>query len=102
MRNKFSSLQQTVLSKTDILLLSETKTDDLFPDTQFFAEGFKIFRKDKTKTNGGLLLYVNKDLPRKIINSYKFNEIILFGISVSKKKVAINPPHKMISHLSIN
>ena len=29
-RNKFSSLQQTVLSKTDILLLSETKIDDSF------------------------------------------------------------------------
>ena len=31
LRNKFSSLQQTALSKTDILLLSETKTDDSFP-----------------------------------------------------------------------
>ena len=30
-RNKFSSLQQTVFSKTDILLLSETKIDDSFP-----------------------------------------------------------------------
>ena len=27
------SLQQTVLSKTDILLLSETKIDDSFPDS---------------------------------------------------------------------
>ena len=29
-RNKFSSFQQTILSKTDILLLSETKIDDSF------------------------------------------------------------------------
>ena len=41
-RNKFSSLQQTVLRKTDILLLCETQIDDLFPDSQLFAGGFKI------------------------------------------------------------
>ena len=89
MRNKFSNLQQTVLSKTDILLLSETKIDDSFPDSQFFAEGFKMYRKDRTKTGGGLLLYVNENLPGKIISSYKFkenSEIILFEFSVSNKK----------------
>ena len=80
-RNKFSSLQQTVLSKTDILLLSETKIGDSFPSSQFFTEGFKMYHKDRTKTGGGLLLYVNENLPGKIINSYKFkgnSEIILF------------------------
>ena len=88
-RNKFSSLQQTVLSKTDILLLSETKIDDSFPNSQFYAEGFKMYRKDRTKTGGGLLLYVNENLPGKIINSYKFkenSEIIVFEFSVSNKK----------------
>ena len=44
MRNKFSILHQTVLSKTGILLLSETHIDDSFPDSQFFAEGFKLFQ----------------------------------------------------------
>ena len=70
-RNKFSSLQQTVLNKTDILLLSETKIDDSFPNSQFYAD-FKMYRKDRTKPGGGLLLYVNENLPGKIINSYKF------------------------------
>ena len=88
-RNKFSSPQQTVLSKTNIIPLSETKIDDSFPDSQFFAEGFKMYRKDRTKTGGGLLLYVNQNLPNKIINSYKFkenSEIVLFEFSVSSKK----------------
>ena len=109
LRNKFSSLQQTVLSKTDILLLSETKIDDSFPDSQFFAEGFKVYRKDRTKTGGGLLLYVNENLLGKIINSYKFkgnSEINLFEFSVSNKKWFLlgnyKPPHKMISHSSTN
>ena len=89
MRNKFSSLHLAVLSKTDILLLSETQTDDSFPDSQFFAEGFKMYRKGRTKAGGGLLLYVNEDIPGKIINSYQFkekSEIILFEFSVSNKK----------------
>ena len=87
-RNKFSSPQQNVLSKTDILLLSETKIDDSFPDSQFFTEGFKMYRKERTKTGGGLLLYVNENLPGKIIDSYKFkgnSKVILFGFSVSNK-----------------
>ena len=58
LRNKFSSLQQTVLSKTDILLLSETKIVDSFPGSQFFAEGFKMYHEDRTKTRGGILLYL--------------------------------------------
>ena len=62
-RNKFSSLKQTVLNKTDILLLSETKIADSFSNSQFFAEGFKMYHKDRTKTGGGFLLYVNENLP---------------------------------------
>ena len=48
-----------------------------------------MYRKDRTKTAGGHLLYVNENLPGKIINSYKFkenSEIILFEFSVSNKK----------------
>ena len=87
-RNKFSTLQQTVLNKTDILLLSETN------------------RKDRTKTGGGLLLYVNESLPCKIINSYKFKEN--FGIMLFEFRqlyyywAIIDLSHKMISHLSAN
>ena len=89
MRNKFSSLQQTVLSKTDILLLFETKIDNSFPDSQFFADGFKMNREDRKKTGGGLLHYVNENLPGNIINPYKFkenSEISLFEVRVSNKK----------------
>ena len=87
MRNKFSSLQQIVLSKTDILLLSETNIDNSFPDPQFFAESFEMYRKERTKTRGGLLLYEDENLPGKIINSNKFkenSEIILFEFSVAQ------------------
>ena len=87
MRNKFSSLQQTVLSETDILLLYETNIYNSFPDPQFFAESFEMYRKKRTKTRGGLLLYEDENLPGKIINSNKFkenSEIILFEFSVAQ------------------
>ena len=48
-----------------------------------------MYRKDRTKTGGGLLLYVNENLPGKTINSYKFkenSEVILFEFSVSNKE----------------
>ena len=108
MRNKFSSLHLAVLSKTDILLLSETQIDDSFPDSQFFAEGFKMYRQGRTKTGGGLLLYVNEDIPGKIINSYQFKEnsetilYLAYQIKSGYCWVIIDLLHKIISHLSTN
>ena len=60
-----------------------------------------MYLKNRTKTGGGLLLYVNENLPGKIISSYKFkenSEIILFEFSVSNKKWLLlgnyKPPSK--------
>ena len=47
-----------------------------------------MHRKDRTKNEGGRLLYVNENLPGKFINSYKFkenSEIFLFELGVSNK-----------------
>ena len=48
-RNKFSSFKDLALKETDLCLLSETKIDDSFPNSQFYAEGCRILRKDRTK-----------------------------------------------------
>ena len=88
-RNKFSGFKDLVLKETDICLLSETKIDDSFPNSQFFAEGYRMFRIDRNKNGGGLILYVNEDIPGKLINSYDFkegSEIIVFEFSISNKK----------------
>ena len=42
-RNKFSCFKDLVLKEADICLLSETKIDDSFPNSQFFAEGYRMF-----------------------------------------------------------
>ena len=46
----------------DIFLISETKIDDSFPNTQFKIEGYKSFRKDWDAFGGGLLFYANEKL----------------------------------------
>ena len=114
MRNKFSSLQQTVLSKTCIFLSLETKNANSCPDSRFLAENFKKYRNDRTKTGGGFLFYVNENLLGKITNSYNFkesSEIILFECGISNKMwlplgnyAPLTPPSpdKMISHLLTN
>ena len=59
-----------------------------------------MYCKDRTKTGGGLLLYVNEILHGKVISSYKFkknSEIILFEFSVSNKKWLLLGNYKPLS-----
>ena len=39
-RHKFDSLADIMKDNIDILMISETKVDDTFPEGQFFLEGF--------------------------------------------------------------
>ena len=43
------------LKQTGICLLPETKIDNSFPKSQFFAEGHRMFRIDRNKNGGGLI-----------------------------------------------
>ena len=47
----------------DILMISETKTDDTFPDSQFLIKGFSVpYRLDRTAKGGGILLYIREHI----------------------------------------
>ena len=50
-------------SKIDIFLVSETKIDHSFPNQQFSIDGFKTNRRDKNNFGGGVLFYVNENIP---------------------------------------
>ena len=48
-----------------------------------------MFRKNRNKNSGGLILCINEGIPGKLINSYDFkegSEIIVFELSVSNKE----------------
>ena len=68
-KNKFESVWELIKDTFDIFLLSESKLDSSFPDDQFSIPGYRIVRKDRDRNGGGLLLYINEDIPFKIIQN---------------------------------
>ena len=67
-RNKFDILSDLFVGSIDVLLISETKIDETFPSAQFGISGYSApYRLDRTQFGGGLLLYLRKDIPSKIL-----------------------------------
>ena len=58
-----------------IFLISESKLDSSFPNSQFKINGYKIFRRDRNRYGGGLLLYGNEEIPCKILKQQTASSI---------------------------
>ena len=75
-RNKFEPLVSFINNNLDILMISETKINDTFPDSQFLIEGFSVpYRPDRTAKGGGILLYIREDIPSERIKKVTFEVI---------------------------
>ena len=62
-RNKFEFLAEQIKGKIDILMISETKTDESFPHGNFLIDGFSSpYRLDRDSKGGGIMLYVRYTL----------------------------------------
>ena len=71
-RNKFDYFSDIVKDNIDILMISESKLDDSFHDSQFLIEGFsKTFRLDRNRNGGGAMLFIRSDVPAKVISTDK-------------------------------
>ena len=56
--NKLDDIRITIADFVDILVITESKLDQSFPDSQFFINRFsKPFRKDRNRHGGGLDVY---------------------------------------------
>ena len=77
-----------VKGKIDIFLISETKIDSSFPVAQFYCDGYSIpHRKDRVLGAGGLLMYVNEDIPSRLLNEHSApNDLELICIEINLKK----------------
>ena len=78
-------LSDLIQGNIDLLLVSETRIDCSFPNTQFLIPGFSSpFRLDRSKYGGGLLLYVMEDIPAKEVpcKSLSHIECILIEINM--------------------
>ena len=74
-----------------IFMISETKLDDSYPTAQFDHPGYNIYRKDRNKNGGGILVYTRAELPtRRLVNIEPTNiEGIVLEATFGKTKWAI-------------
>ena len=76
-----------VKDNIDILLISESKLDDSFPDNQFLIEGFgKPFRLDQNRNSGGIMLFIRSDIPEVISANKNPFESFYAELNFRKKK----------------
>ena len=89
-RNKFDSLINLINNNIDILMISETKLDPSFPTGQFHIHGFsEPYRFDRNSSGGGILLYICKDIPSKLILTKMTIERFSVEINLRKKKLLL-------------
>ena len=82
--------------KVDIFLISETKLDDSFLWAQFKIVGFAtLYRYHRNDKGGGLLLYIRKDIPSRLLHcKSQYNiESLSVEINLRKRKWHLNCSH---------
>ena len=88
--NKFDYSKLIIQGKTDILVITETKTELTFPLNQLAIQGYsKPYRFDRSRNGGGVFIYVREDIPSrelKIHNTAKDIEMIFIKINLIKTK----------------
>ena len=106
LKNTFDALFEQVSGNVDVLVLSETKTDESFPEGQLKIPGFCTpVRLDRDRFGGGILVYVQENIPAKLLSSEaKTIEGIFIELNFRKKKwllsCSYNPSKSnIISHL---
>ena len=61
----------------DVIIVTGTKVDDLFPKAQFYINGFSIsYTLDRNRNGGGLMIYVRNDIPSKMLIKHDLPEDI--------------------------
>ena len=69
-RNKFDFLADISKDNIDILMISETRVDDSFPDDQFFVDGLgRLFCIDRNRNGEGIMLFIRNDIPAKVVST---------------------------------
>ena len=68
--NKFEFLADIIKDNIDILIISETKVDDSFPDGQFFLDDFRTpFGLDRNRNGEGIMLFIRNEIPAKVAST---------------------------------
>ena len=77
----------------DIFATAKTKLDSSFSESHFVLPGMrKPFRLDVTSRKGGLLVFVNNDIPSKYLRSFHLPgdiQAIPFEINLKQRKLLV-------------
>ena len=87
-RSKFDT-SDNIVKAFDIFLISEQKLGNTFPINQFAIGGYKVFRRDRNRFGGGLILYINENIPCKPLSNHPMFsdlELMAFELHQSKRK----------------
>ena len=86
LRNKFCELQSILADgHVDVFEISETKLDASFSNAQFMVGGFSLYRVDINTHGGGIVCYVNYDIPHRIRYDCSHNENGIESIAIQLK-----------------
>ena len=99
-KNKFEPVWELIKDTFDIFLLSESKLEPSFPDDQFSIPDYRIVRKDRDRNGGDLFLYINEDIPFKIIQNSSLSptlEVLPIEINLGKFKFHLDQAHNFFS-----
>ena len=72
--------------------MSETKIDRSYPDSQFKLQGYNMFRKDRVKGKGGLLVYTLTIIPSRKLTlptTYKTLEAIAVDVKIGGQDILL-------------
>ena len=74
------------------MLISETKTDDSFPQGQFVVDDFSApYRADRSCLGGGLMLFVREDISSNLLtNKERPIEIFYVELNLRNNKWLVN------------
>ena len=69
LRNKFDILTDQISEDVDVMVISETKLDYSFPESQFKIPGYSSpIRLDRDQNCGGIMVFVHKDITAKFLS----------------------------------
>ena len=91
-RNKHFHLNDVFSEKLiDVLIIAETKLTDSYCSSEFVKPGYRMFRRDRSDSkhpSGGLICYVNNEIPvlRKSEYECKHFDSIALELHVSRRK----------------
>ena len=93
---KFFAVRSWLMSGWfDILLITETKIDATFSNSQFNVEGFRMYRVDRNAHGGGLMIFIRNDICFRFVTRFNVDmssfrtESMLLKVKINKSWFAI-------------